>query len=94
MATIRGLLDGSLALDDKCARTLVTVLGGTRDFWLNRQTHFERRLEKAVDSATLHAEEWLDRVPLPGPRRRGRPNDANAGGIAKKAHILQRADHR
>jgi HTH-type transcriptional regulator/antitoxin HigA len=25
----------------------------------------------------LQAEEWLDRVPLPGPRRRGPPNDAN-----------------
>ena len=77
MATVRGLLDGSVRIDDERANTLVNVLGGTRNFWLNRQTHFERRLERAVDSATLHAEEWLDRVPLPGPRRRAPTNNAN-----------------
>jgi len=77
MPMVRGLLDGSLGIDDRCACTLAKVLGGTRNFWLNRQRHFERRLESAIDSATLHAEEWLDRVPLPGPRRRGPANDVN-----------------
>jgi HTH-type transcriptional regulator/antitoxin HigA len=77
ISTVRGLLDGSLTIDDKCARVLAKVLGGTPIFWLNRQTQYERRLERAVEAATLHAEEWLDRVPVPGPRRRGSSNDAN-----------------
>jgi HTH-type transcriptional regulator/antitoxin HigA len=76
ISTVRGLLNGSIAIDDKRAHTLVDALGGTHEFWLKRQAHYDSRLEIAVEAAAKNPEDWLDRVPLPGPRRRGVPNAA------------------
>jgi Zn-dependent peptidase ImmA (M78 family)/plasmid maintenance system antidote protein VapI len=72
MATLRGLLDGSRAIDASNASELVGALGGTVPFWLKRQANYEIALERAVDrAASTEADEWL-RLPVPGDRPRGR----------------------
>lgn len=72
MTTLRGLLDGSCAIDDSHAGALAGALGGTVSFWLKRQANYEIALERAVDRATAtEADEWL-RLPVPGDRPRGR----------------------
>jgi len=75
MATLRGLLDGSRAIDDSHADALTGSLGGTVPFWLKRQANYEIALERAVDRATAtEADEWLQ-LPVPGDRPRGRMSD-------------------
>jgi HTH-type transcriptional regulator/antitoxin HigA len=85
ISTLKGLLNGSIAIDDKRARALANVLGGTGEFWLKRQAHYDSRLEIAVEAAAKNPEDWLDRVPLLGSRRRGVPN-----GAALREELRQR----
>lgn len=49
MDVLRGLLAGSIAIDVPRARALVSVLGGTTNFWLSWQANYERDLNRAVD---------------------------------------------
>lgn len=77
IATVRGILDGSLPIDSDQADHLAGVVGGTRDFWLKRQASYEQALDRAVTvAASSEASEWLDQVPAPGPRHRGRLDEA------------------
>ena len=76
MKTLRGLLDGTIAVKEERASVLADWVGGTQSFWLKRQANYERGLERAVEAATFEAEAWLDRVPTPGPRPRGGPTEA------------------
>jgi Zn-dependent peptidase ImmA (M78 family)/plasmid maintenance system antidote protein VapI len=70
--SLRGLLDGSIAVDQRNAKTLAATLGGTPDFWLKRQANYEIALDRAVQAAAeSEADEWLRRVPLPGGKQRG-----------------------
>ena len=87
MSALRGLLDGTLAIDADRATALADTIGGTREFWLKRQSNYEASLNRAVDAAAAaaEAEEWIDRVPRPGPRRRGRLSD-----VALKDELRQR----
>jgi Zn-dependent peptidase ImmA (M78 family)/plasmid maintenance system antidote protein VapI len=72
IATLRGLLEGSCAIDEPHANALAGSLGGTVSFWLRRQANYEAGLERAVDRATAtEPDEWL-RLPVPGDRPRGR----------------------
>ncbi|MEJ7776981.1 MAG: ImmA/IrrE family metallo-endopeptidase [Sphingomicrobium sp.] len=74
MATLRGLLDGSLAVDDRHAATLSASLGGTSSFWLKRQANYEQALERALERAMSDAREsaaWMA-LQVPGPRPKGR----------------------
>lgn len=72
IATLRGLLDGSCAINEPHASALTESLGGTVSFWLRRQANYEAALERAVDRATAaEPDEWL-RLPVPGDRPRGR----------------------
>src|SRR5581483_8937725 len=70
---LRGLLAGSLAVDERRAECLAAVLGGTSRFWLMRQANYERALDRAVAAVfETEGEDWLQRVPIPGgntPRR-------------------------
>lgn len=76
-AIVRGLLDGSHAIDQDIANHLTAALGGTASFWLRRQASYEEALERAVTAAaSTEATEWLDHVPSPGARRRGRMDHA------------------
>jgi Zn-dependent peptidase ImmA (M78 family)/plasmid maintenance system antidote protein VapI len=85
MATLRGLLDGSRAIDDSHADALAGALGGTVSFWLKRQANYEIALERAVDRATAtEADEWL-RLPVPGDRPRGRMSHE-----ARRAEVRRR----
>lgn len=72
MATLRGLLDGSGAINNAHATALADAVGGTASFWLKRQSNYEAALERAVDRASAtEADEWL-LLPVPGERPRGR----------------------
>lgn len=78
MATLRGLLDGSLAVDDRHAESLSAALGGTPSFWQKRQANYQEALERALDRAISDAEEsaaWLA-LQVPGLRPKGRLNEA------------------
>lgn len=75
MATLRGLLDGSVAIGQEQAHTLASSLGGSSSFWLKRQENYEGALERAVDRAVAtEADDWL-LIPVPGPRPRGRMSE-------------------
>lgn len=72
MTTLRGLLDGSCAVDRQHATALARAVGGTMSFWLKRQEQYELALERAVDHATaVEGDDWL-LLPVPGEKPRGR----------------------
>ncbi len=76
LQSLRGILAGTYAIEDKSASVLAAHLGGTKRFWLQRQTNYELALERAVQSALLEdTAEWLARVPSPEPKRRGPLSD-------------------
>ncbi|MCF6113410.1 ImmA/IrrE family metallo-endopeptidase [Mesorhizobium muleiense] len=76
LVVLRGLLDGSVAVDQAKAKTLAAKLGGTPDFWLKRQNNYEIALDRAVQiAADRESEEWLQRVPMPGGKPRGQISD-------------------
>lgn len=72
ITALRGLLDGSMAIDREHAAALAEAVGGTASFWLKRQEQYEIALERAVERAvTVEADDWL-LLPVPGERPRGR----------------------
>ncbi|ACB95176.1 ImmA/IrrE family metallo-endopeptidase [Beijerinckia indica] len=74
IATLRGLLDGSKAIDAEHARVLSASLGGTVSFWLKRQSNYQDALERALERASADVDEseaWLQ-LQVPGPRPKGR----------------------
>ncbi len=74
MATLRSLLDGSLAIELRHAVTLSASLGGASSFWLRRQANYQEALERALDRAMSDPEEsaaWMA-LQVPGPNPRGR----------------------
>jgi HTH-type transcriptional regulator/antitoxin HigA len=77
MIVVRGILDGSVAIDLDTASALSEAIGGTSDFWLKRQANYDVALERAVCLADKYeADEWLGRVPAPGARSRGQLSKA------------------
>jgi Zn-dependent peptidase ImmA (M78 family)/plasmid maintenance system antidote protein VapI len=75
LVALRGLLDGSRAIDSEEAATLATTVGGSSSFWLKRQINYDRALERAVDRAVAtEADDWL-LIPVPGARPRGRMSE-------------------
>ena len=75
MTALRGLLDGShpIGLDE--AGPLADTLGGTKAFWLKRQSNYDDALERAVDRAfATEADDWL-LIPVPGARPRGKMSE-------------------
>lgn len=73
MDQLRGLFDGSAAIDASAATTITALLGGSRDFWLRRQENFESALARAIDNMSGgERNEWLTRVKGPGQPRTGR----------------------
>jgi len=72
MDALRGLVAGSVSIDMRRARALAATLGGTAEFWLQRQANYERALDRAVRCVLdTEGEEWLERVPVPGGKSRG-----------------------
>ena len=77
MTVVRGILDGSVAIDAEKAKALAESVGGTSDFWLKRQAGYEVALERAIRfAAAYEADEWLGRVPRPGAKTRGQLTEA------------------
>jgi HTH-type transcriptional regulator/antitoxin HigA len=75
MATLRGLLDGSNAIDKAHAAALAGAIGGTVSFWLKRQANYEAALERAVDRAVAtEPDDWL-LLQVPGKRPKGHLSD-------------------
>ena len=86
ISALRGILDGSLAIDGPMARALSASVGGTTSFWLKRQTKYAEALERAARLAMEHdADEWLGRVPALGAKSRGQLSQAK-----RRIEILQR----
>jgi len=77
VSDVRGLLDGSLAIESESAATLAATVGGTKKFWLKRQDKYEQALDRAVSCAvSFEFEDWLDKVPDPKPARKGKSDEA------------------
>ena len=77
MTAVRGILSGSTAIDLVIAKSLAKMVGGTSDFWLKRQANYDVALERALCiAAEYEADEWFERVPVPGARSEGRPSEA------------------
>jgi len=74
--TIRRLLSGAQAIDGALAKSISTVVGGSPTFWLKRQANYERALELALSTAFDELDNWLECVPAPGSKPRGRLSEA------------------
>jgi HTH-type transcriptional regulator / antitoxin HigA len=72
MATLKGLLAGTVAIEARHANSLAAVLGGSTSFWLKRQANYEEALERALEKAvSSEAEAWL-MLEVPGRKPIGR----------------------
>ena len=76
METLRGLVRGTLVIDGALAKSLSVAVGGSPAFWLKRQASYERALEHVLHATIDELDEWLERVPSPGRKRRGRLSEA------------------
>lgn len=75
IATMKGLLDGTCAIDSEHAITLTGLLGGSISYWLCRQSNYDADLERALDRTSgPDADAWLQ-LRVPGERPRGRLSD-------------------
>ncbi len=74
--TLRGLIRGTLPIDDALARSLSMTVGGSPTFWLKRQANYDRAVEQVLRSALSEVDEWLRHVPTPGNKSRGRLSEA------------------
>lgn len=75
MDQLRGLFDGSAAIDASAATAIAALLGGSRDFWLRRQENFEFALDRVIDNMSDgERDEWLTQVRGPGLPRTDRPS--------------------
>lgn len=85
---LRGIFDGSIAIDEAMAKSLSAALGGTTSFWLKRQQKFESALDRAVQTAAFdETEQWLDLVPIPGPKVRGKITETKCKEEVKRRLI-------
>ena len=87
METMRGLVSGTHAVDKDLARSLSASVGGSPKFWLKRQANYERALDFALRKALGELDEWLESVPAPGGKPRGRLSDAR-----KKTELRKRLE--
>lgn len=82
METLRQLIQGTQAIDNTLANSLSAAVGGSPTFWLKREANYERALDFALHNALGELDEWLERVPAPGCRSRGRLSEAQKTGRA------------
>ncbi|MEL7476107.1 MAG: DNA-binding protein, partial [Cyanobacteria bacterium J06555_12] len=75
MRELRSIMSGSEPITAKSAKVLSDFVGGSAQFWINRQEIYESALERAVDAvAPQELDLWLT-IPTPGPSPRGRLNE-------------------
>src|SRR6185436_15530091 len=59
-AAVRGLLAGTVAVDEALATALSKHVGGTPKFWEARQAKYEAALSRAADAVLpKEAEDWI-----------------------------------
>ena len=76
ISTLRAVLTGSLSIDLQIASAISEVLGGTPEFWLRRQTNYDKALDRAVDAVSeKEAAGLLTYVAAPGSRPSGKMSD-------------------
>lgn len=85
METLRGLVRGTQAIDEVLAESLSTAVGGSPRFWLKRQENYEHALDETLQRALGELHEWLECVPVPGSRSRGRLTE-----VQKTAELRRR----
>ena len=62
--TVRGLLAGTIEIDEEIAVRLAGVLGGTPAFWRRRQIAYERALDRAAEAVPKDkGAAWLRKFP-------------------------------
>ena len=70
---LRGYVTGVARIDDVAAAALAYAVGGSTEFWLQRQANYERDLERAISAVPDgEADIWLSDIPAPGSKPRGR----------------------
>src|SRR5690348_5978518 len=74
--TLGELIGGTRVIDESLARSLAIAVGASATFWLKRQANYDRALEHAVERASSEMVDWLQRVPAPGSKPRGRLSEA------------------
>jgi HTH-type transcriptional regulator/antitoxin HigA len=63
-ATVRGLLAGTVAVDEGLAIALSKHVGGTPEFWEARQAKYQTALSRAADAVPHKtAEQWIKEFP-------------------------------
>lgn len=73
MDQLRGIFYGVQRIDAEAAQVIGDTVGGSADFWLNRQANYDRDLARAVATMSPDdADVWLNSIPAPGSRPRGR----------------------
>lgn len=73
---LRGYVAGSLPIDRAAAVALAGMVGGSTEFWLQRQENYERDLERATSAVPDgDASVWLNAIPMPGAKPRGRATE-------------------
>lgn len=75
METMKALINGTSAVDEALAGSLSIAVGGSPKFWLKRQANYDRALDFALRKARDELDDWLERVPAPGAKPRGRPSE-------------------
>lgn len=88
LATLRSLLDGSRKIDIAVADRLSAVLGASPNFWLKRQENFEKAVDRAVKAiAPEEVQDFIESVPTPGMKPRGKMNDERRAEEIRKRLI-------
>lgn len=87
MDTMRGLVRGTRAIDKALADSLAVTVGGAPAFWIRRQANYERALDVALHNAAHELDDWLEVVPPPGSKPRGRLSEAK-----KRAELRKRME--
>jgi len=86
---VRGLVDGSLHIDETTATTLSEVLGATTKFWLKRQENFDAAVERAINKVRESGQEdMVLSLPAPGRKVGGRLSAARRGAEIRKRLVF------
>ena len=71
-AIVRGLLAGTIVVDESLAKALSKHVGGTSDYWLVRQAKYQTALAKAADVIPHEtADQWIKEFPHSDMRKNG-----------------------
>jgi HTH-type transcriptional regulator / antitoxin HigA len=71
MNQLREIVSGFGSIDDDAAAVLAGMVGGSTHFWKTRQANYRVSLSQAVgELSDEDATAWLDRIPVPGTKRR------------------------